>query len=245
MRYRLYPYKQGSASASALSEALSGKVLRRVGSTFSAKTSDVVINWGASDFPATAAKTYNGDVGTAQNKLLTFQAFQAGDVQSPQFWTSPTDIPGDAYPVVCRTILNGHSGNGIVIARTLEEVVVAPLYTRYVKKKEEYRVHCGNRQAPTAFSVQRKALRLGYENPDWSIRNHHTGFVYVRSDVNPPAAVVEVALQAFGAVSLDFGAVDVLWNDKLSRAYALEVNTAPGLEGQTVTDYASFFRSLE
>jgi D-alanine-D-alanine ligase-like ATP-grasp enzyme len=37
---------------------------------------------------------------------------------------------------------------------------------------------------------------------------------------------------------LDFGAVDVIWNEKQQRAYVLEVNTAPGLEGQTVDDYA-------
>ena len=48
--------------------------------------------------------------------------------------------------VICRTVLNGHSGAGIVVANSEEEVVDAPLYTLYVPKKEEYRVHVFNKK---------------------------------------------------------------------------------------------------
>jgi D-alanine-D-alanine ligase-like ATP-grasp enzyme len=40
---------------------------------------------------------------------------------------------------------------------------------------------------------------------------------------------------------LDFGAVDVIWNAQKEKPYVLEINTAPGLEGQTIADYAAFF----
>ena len=36
---------------------------------------------------------------------------------------------------------------------------------------------------------------------------------------------------------LDFGAVDVLWNERQQKAYVCEVNTAPGLEGITLDNY--------
>jgi D-alanine-D-alanine ligase-like ATP-grasp enzyme len=46
------------------------------------------------------------------------------------------------------------------------------------------------------------------------------------------------------ALGLDFGAADVLFNARRNQAYVLEVNTAPGLEGQTVNDYAEAFKEM-
>jgi glutathione synthase/RimK-type ligase-like ATP-grasp enzyme len=48
---------------------------------------------------------------------------------------------------------------------------------------------------------------------------------------------------AVAALGLDFGGVDVIWNERRQMAYVLEVNTACGLEGQTVNDYAEAFRA--
>jgi len=56
--------------------------------------------------------------------------------------------------------------------------------------------------------------------------------------------VVEQASLAIAALGLDFGAVDIIWNNHYQLATVLEVNTAPGLEGQTITDYANYFRGL-
>ena len=50
--------------------------------------------------------------------------------------------------------------------------------------------------------------------------------------------VKEQAVLSVKAVGLDFAGVDVIWNDKQKKAYVLEVNTAPGIEGQTVVNYA-------
>jgi D-alanine-D-alanine ligase-like ATP-grasp enzyme len=41
---------------------------------------------------------------------------------------------------------------------------------------------------------------------------------------------------------LDFGAVDVIWNEKEDKYYVLEVNTACGLEGTTLDKYVEQFR---
>jgi D-alanine-D-alanine ligase-like ATP-grasp enzyme len=76
------------------------------------------------------------------------------------------------------------------------------------------------------------------------VRNHDNGFIFVRNDVKAPSSVEEQAVRAIKALGLDFGAVDIIWNDKQQKAYVLEVNTAPGLEGSTVDDYARGFRNL-
>lgn len=259
-RYRVRAYNQGSRSARALADALGGRVLLNQGSRFVPRRDDVIINWGSVQplpvpraLGVRAVALYNPpeEVQRASNKLHFFNLMQEqglGDI-IPQFWTRREDIPNEAFDnngiVVCRTELAGHSGAGIVLARNVRDLVRCSLYTQYVKKQEEYRIHVGQRGGQSIIiSSQRKARRHGVEDAEinWQIRNHHNGFVFVRHDINPPRAVLDSAQQALAATGLDFGAVDVIWNERQQRAYVLEINTAPGLEGQTVTDYATFFQ---
>jgi glutathione synthase/RimK-type ligase-like ATP-grasp enzyme len=159
----------------------------------------------------------------------------------PEYWTDKESIPSEAYPVLCRTILTGHSGAGIHWADTPDDLVDAPLYVKYVKKSEEYRVHVS---ADGVFLIQRKARRLDHDNPDWRIRNHQNGFIYQRDNVECPGCVVTSAEAAFKATGLDFGAIDVIYNKTKDKAYVLEINTAPGLAGSTVTDYADIIKEM-
>jgi len=293
MRYRVFPYKQGSRSARALADALPrGRVLRLEGSTFRPRRNDLIINWGASAWPylAQGQIMLNHPMNTqiAADKLRAFRAFQEGGVSTPQFWTNRDEIPAEVFAprrdadprIVCRTVLNGHSGRGIVLAATQAELVNAPLYVEYKKKQDEYRVHvvktsrtcnkiqqrlscneCGYPEAEaegngdylgpcdrgmSVIAVQRKARRRDVtdENVNWQVRNHANGFVFARDNVVAPDAVVRQSIMAIAALGLDFGGVDVIWNAREERAYVLEVNTACGLEGQTVMDYANAFQRI-
>lgn len=244
MAIKIYPYKQGSRSARALADALGGRVLRLQGSTYRYNPRDVLINWGnRQGVPFRDARYLNSAIAVtnASNKLTAFEVMGYNGVQIPEFWTTRVAIPDDAFPVVCRTVLNGHSGAGIVIANTREELVAAPLYVKYMKKRDEYRIHVGRNGI---IAIQRKAIPNGTEPIDTRIRNHHNGYVFVRGDVNPPEQVITQATAAINALGLDFGAVDIIWNNHYQLATVLEVNTAPGLEGQTITDYANYFRGL-
>ena len=53
-----------------------------------------------------------------------------------------------------------------------------------------------------------------------------------------------IAVNAVKALGLDFGAVDIIYNEKENQYYVLEVNTAPGLEGTTLIKYAERFSKL-
>lgn len=242
MKFRVYPYKQGSQSAKALADALKGKVLKVVGSSWNPRVGDIVVNWGSSNLsalpPATVLNSAGG-VRRAGNKLIAFGEFRAAGVQIPEFWGSMADLPNDGYPFVCRTVLSGHSGAGIVIANSHEELVHAQLYTKYMKKKHEYRVHVFR---DTAFFIQRKAKRVDAENPNWQVRNLAGGFVFIES-TDTPQAVIDQSIMAIAALGLDFGGVDVIWNDKTQQAYVLECNTACGLEERTATKYAEVIRN--
>lgn len=251
MTFKIYPYKQGSRSASALAAGLNGRVLRRQGSRYRYNARDTIINWGSGACPYPCLNNPR-NVEIASNKLLTFQRFTAtnnnpgeSDVSIPQYWTRQEDIPDGAFPIVCRTVLRGHSGNGIVIANDRRSLVNAPLYVQYVKKNLEFRIHVGiTRNGPRIIKAQRKARRR--ETPDaevnWQVRNLAGGFIYaILEEREVPASVLENSIAAIQSLGLDFGAVDVIYNQRNSQAYVLEVNTACGIEGSTADAYTAFF----
>lgn len=248
-RVFVYPYKAGSESAKAIAEGLGAKRIKLIGSRYVRKPGDIIINWGSSD---TALITVNNDdnVAIVSNKLHFFQSLVEGspvpDYTTDRSVASQWIVEG--HSVCCRTILNGHSGNGLVLADTEEQLVNAPLYTKYVKKKDEYRIHCfsnpKNNWQTEVFHVQRKAKRREVESPNWRIRNHSNGFVFVMGDVNPPACVLEAAKNVFSQTGLDFGAVDVGYNEREDRAVVYEVNTAPGVEGTTLQKYVEMLRNF-
>jgi len=261
MTIKILPYKAGSRSARALATALGCKVLNTTAeSRYKPRSGDTIINWGRSTedthpvFERTVLGLYKTlmlnapcDVAQVSNKLRFFEEMQFHCLSDllPKFFTNKDDIQDEDFPIVARTILNGHSGAGIVLCNDRASLVDAPLYTRYLKKKDEYRVHLGlTSSGTTIISVQRKARRLDHSSPNWQVRNHANGFNYVRDTCLPPQPVIEVATTVFEASDLDFGAIDVVFNEQMNKAWVLEINTAPGLEGQTVTDYATYFKGV-
>lgn len=239
-RFRVYPYKQGSRSAGILAEALGGRVLKLEGSKFIRRPTDVIINWGSSQCNLQNVVNSPEAAARAGNKRTAFERLKEQGVSVPAFATSRSGVDWEGLTVV-RHKLTGHSGEGIELVEDKENLPNAPLYVQYVPKKDEYRIHVVGQ---SIIIRQRKARNPLVENPDWKVRNHDNGFIFVRGEVNPPASVEEQALAAIAALGLDFGAVDVIYNEKQRRAYVLEVNTAPGLEGQSVEDYANAFRSF-
>lgn len=244
MAYKVYPYKQGSRSAKLLADTLGGRVLKLQGSTYRPRVGDVIINWGAGHTPYPYAPydnvpILNLDTHIASNKLSAFEVMSAENVAVPEFWRNADEIPNEAFPVMARTILRGHSGAGIVYCPNRDDVVAAPLYTRYVKKAEEYRVHVYNGRV---FLCQRKARKIGTD-ADYKVRNLANGFVFLVCDEDEvPQDAKEQSIMAVAALGLDFGAVDIIWNRHYNRSYVLEVNCAPGLEQRTADAYATAFR---
>jgi glutathione synthase/RimK-type ligase-like ATP-grasp enzyme len=247
MAIKVFPYRAGSRGANALAEALGARVLRREGSKYRRKDGDLIINWGASDCPFDGRGVANQPdaIEPASNKLKFFGLMKEAGVSAPLYWTRPADIPNDAFPVMCRTKLQAHSGEGIVVAERRDQLVDAPLYTQYVKKKEEYRVHCLRKPGAgtSIITVQRKAKRHDVVDANFMVRNLANGFVYVAEE-NAPECVEHDAIKALECSGLAFGAVDVIWNQHQDKSYVLEVNTAPGLEERTANAYAEAFQEI-
>jgi glutathione synthase/RimK-type ligase-like ATP-grasp enzyme len=240
---RILPYKFGSKSAKALAAALSTYRVRHDGE-FRNNFRHTILNWGSSQapvFPVYSVINSFEAVSKAANKLTTLQLLAKAEVSCPVFFTdrvkAATAADTDMHTVVARTTLFGHSGQGIVIVEPGEgsRLPYAPLYTLYFKKKREFRVHVfgGN-----IIDFQEKKKRSNVEPVDWRVRNYDSGFVFCREGVELPEVVAEQSIKAVLALGLDFGAVDVGYNEQLAQACVFEVNTACGLEGSTVRAYA-------
>ena len=218
----------------------------------------VISQTGFSQFSETESVKVLNLFNKGGNKLRSFRMLSEAGLTIPYFTTNvqealtwiPQNPRREKPRIVLRHVLNGHSGEGIEVwSNTLEEehsVPDAPLYVQYIPKTEEYRVHVLNGKV---VDVQRKARNSEVQDDDvnWQVRNHQNGFIFMREGVTPesvPEQVIQESLKAVPALGLDFGAVDVIWNQNHDKAYVLEVNASPGMTGTTLELYCDAFTAV-
>lgn len=252
MKTYLYSHNPHSEGGKELAVALGIKRIKHGNSKFRGAANKTIINWGSGRLPdqVAACNIINKPqaIINASNKLKSFELFQEAGVVIPQFFTNEDDAldymeGGDKRCVVARTVLNGHSGAGIVICNNRDELVAAPLYTAYVKKSQEYRYHVFMGQV---VDIQRKARKVDVpdEQVNWQVRNLDGGFIFAREGVVESEDASRNAIMAVEALGLDFGAVDLIYNQHEDKYYVLECNTAPGLAGSTLAGYAERFKEM-
>ena len=253
MRPIIYPYKMGSKSAKALAESLRDlRSLRvRENGRYRPFRNHLIINWGNPRVPTWAPYMWEGMVqrvfnkphlvAVAQDKLKTYQLLE-GHCNIPEFTTDIGVCSTWPEKYLARTVLHGHGGVGIQWCQPQVRPVQAPLYVKYMKKRYEYRVHVFNDKI---ICIQMKRKRNGVEDANMQIRNHDNGWVFCHNNiVEPHNQVLEQARLAVRRIGLHFGAVDIGWNERHQLATIYEVNTAPGLEGTTLTQYSNAIREI-
>jgi hypothetical protein len=173
------------------------------------------------------------------NKIQQLTRFKEHGVSCPNFCTNPTEVANlGSKTVFARTLVNSTSGRGIIEFNIQETTPTprAPLYTAYIPKKAEYRVHVFNGEV---IDIQQKRKKRGFEEErDTRIRNLHNGYVYTRENIIPPDNLGVLATAAVAACNYQYGAVDVIYNEKQNQCFVLEVNSRPGLMGTTVDKYS-------
>lgn len=216
------------------------------------KKGHTIVNWGVGDdskFPELEVE-YNllncpDAVLRAVNKRTAFGVW-AGHHVSTVPWTANKAMAqewlDDNNTVVARKILTGHEGDGIVIVEKGQPLIDAPLYSKYIYKVREFRVHA-TRDKAFASHMKIKDPKLVEPPKTWKVRSYANGFIFQRNNVPASAVRDALAVQAVAALGLDFGAVDII-EDKYGKFYVLEVNTAPGIEGQTTPAYATAIKEL-
>lgn len=267
-RVIIFGSNTGAVSKKRLAEALQNalpdyKILRVAldSRTFTPRNTDITINWGSSKAPRFyespvdwKAHFNNVDaIRLSVNKLNTFEKLQEKEVSIPE-WTTDREIAkqwwDNGETVIDRVTLNGFGGEGIVIYQKGTESdnyhmgvgfpIEGKLFVKYKKKKHEYRVHVFNGKV---IDITWKRKRKGFidNGINSKIRNIGNDWVFTREGLVAPHDLEEQAIKAVAALDLDFGAVDIIWNQKENKSYVLEINSAPGIEGTTLEKYTEAF----
>ena len=221
IRLLLTPGTKGSQSAKRLAGSLTKKLGYKV--------------WRST---ITKANRVNLSYGQGTDKLTQYKWFQEQGIPALTFTTDPEKAQEwvqNGHVLFARTLLNSSCGRGIVI---IDEAPVRdyPVYTVYKKKKREFRVHVFKDKVVKVSEKKRRKEWNGER--DSKIRNLDNGYVFCHCE-NEPEGIRELAVKAAACVGSSFRGVDIGYNERNNELFVIEVNSAPGMEGQTLEAYTN------
>jgi hypothetical protein len=184
--------------------------------------------------------------GDSVDKLTQYKWFQQQGLSSLEFTTNPQQAFhwwDQGNVVFGRRLLNASCGDGIVVYDTKDEApfheaTPCPVYTKYKKKKREFRVHVFKDKVVAIVEKKRKSGWNGQQ--DTKIRNLANGYIFCQAIELTEAfraRIVHLALAASKVSGSDFRGVDIAYNEKNDDLFVIEVNSAPGIEGSNVDKY--------
>lgn len=173
------------------------------------------------------------------NKIEQFQRFTQHGVSCPRYALSVQQAKQlECKTLFARTLVNSTNGRGIVeFDGSAGEYPQAPLYTEYIPKKTEFRFHVFGGEV---IDVQQKRKKQGFdEDRNTRVRNLNNGYVYCRDGVVAPDGAAALAVSAVASCGYQYGAVDLIYNEKQNKCFVLEVNSRPGIMNSTSEAYAN------
>lgn len=262
-RVVIYPYKMKSRSASKLQEFLEREDADCIrvypDRDYRPRKNDLIIGWGSGNWPAwrreadrtnTLWLNPSDKIDHAINKPTTFSLFKAAHVACPEFTSrigKARQWLDNGLTVLARQELEGHDGSGLVIISNPEDLVKAELYTLYENKTAEYRVHVFQGEvfwAQERAPIENEDSKYYTATPDKKIRTSSKGWALYVANASCPRRCKTEAVKAISALDLDFGCVDIGYNQREETPVCYEVNTAPELTDRTCRAYAQQIMKL-
>lgn len=176
--------------------------------------------------------------GHSVDKLTQYRWFEQQGLSALEFTTEKSVAQqwlSGGCTVFGRQYLNSSCGKGIVVVDPGGQLPNVPVYTKYKKKKREFRVHIFQDRIVAVTEKRRRANFDGER--DTKVRNLANGYVFCQTVENEPEGLRALALQASKVSPSDFKGVDVGYNEKKNELFIIEVNSAPGIQGSNVNAY--------
>lgn len=190
-------------------------------------------------------------VSLSSDKLRTLQELTEAGVPCPEFTTDYSVMRewlSDGNVLMARHLLRAHSGRGLTIldpqamsSDDIDSIPSCPLWTKYIKKTHEYRVHVLPDRS-LHIVQKRRNMSVPDDQIDWRIRNHGNGFIFAAELAHKPDDIEELAYRVAEVLGLDFCALDIVYNSHLDKSFLIESNTACGIEGRTLDLYTNSFK---
>lgn len=183
------------------------------------------------DFPCKKAIARTADKVRMKEVLI-----DAG-IKTPGMVLRPEDFD---LPLIFKRYKHSR-GRGMKVIHTMEGVRYRAgkgYFERIHKAEREFRVHvCDG----VRFHTDEKFLKDGEEGHH-TFKNSRYGYVYLRPKIRVPENITDESIKAVEALGLDFGAVDIGWNE--DGAWVYEVNTAVGMRTKTRKRYTEMLTEL-
>lgn len=198
---------------------------------------DYLIRWGsragAGFRPSEGVINSQSALRSNTDKLNSLQCLEDAGVPVPDYTTDRDEISETfGYPALGRSE-NHTRGEDINLIMQWRDAYLTSgndYFVEYIPTDLEYRMHVIDGEV---VKVHEKRLRSEADNHPF-IRNHETGWVFVEPRGNVPDE--QIAVDAVGALGMDFGAVDMIRAEDGSE-YVLEVNSAPSLDETNLEIY--------
>lgn len=250
----IYQYKKASESAHRLIRNLEHILDQDVSgvisdSNFTPKPDDFIVGWGSGhrpDWKIGKVRYINKYDAICQSvdKRLSFKNFVDYKVPIPPFTLKASEANkwlAEGLVVLSRTEIEGMKGQGIEINHPdIDDVVKpAPLYTQFIRKDREIRLHVFKDKV---IFGQEKILRQPSQTIKKLVLREGSAwdFEWLGPDERKALGTLtlDAAVSAIRANGLDFGAVDLLIT-KDKQPFVLETNTCPELGRDGAARYAN------
>lgn len=183
--------------------------------------------------------------GQGMDKIAQYRFFEQQGLSALEYTTDHLVADQwlrDGFVVVGRRLIQASCGKGIIVFNPDMEIqdesnIRCPVYTKYKKKKREFRVHVYKDKVVAI--VEKKARSDWTGVRDTHIRNLANGYVFCQNPDNLPAGIEEFAIAAGKVVGSHFKGVDIGYNEKNNDLFIIEVNSAPGMQNSNVEAYAN------
>lgn len=194
---------------------------------------------------ALGQQTKSLNYGNGKSKLEQYQYFLDNNILHPE-WTKDYDTANkwlkEGTTVLARARIKGQTGVGITVVKPGETLSPdAKVFTKYVKKKREFRVNLFAHK----FVNLREKLRQK-PGTDNYIRNTANGYTTTYAKSVPAALlqrIKDVAENASKVSDSDFIGVDIAYNEFYDKLYVLEVNSGPSIEGSSVNEFINAIKA--